>query len=282
MVLHIGAHVSIAGGIQLAPERIVQIGGNCGQIFTHSPRMWDSPRFTDADAAEFRKRVDEYKLGTIISHATYLVNMGSSSAKLFHASIAMLKKELLAAEKLGLPWVCVHPGTHGGNGEEKALQNIVAALDALAGTTKHAGLLLENTAGAGSWTCYKFEHLEYILDHTTFRNIGVLLDTCHTFAAGYNIADKKGLDEMLKTIDVTVGLDRLHAVHLNDSQGDLGGNLDRHEHVGLGKIGEEGMRRVLMHPKLRKLPFILETPEDAKRTHADNIKVVKRLVGSAS
>lgn len=276
MVLLIGAHVSIAGSIVLAPEREHAIGGNCGQIFTHSPRMWDSPRFTDADAAEFRKKVEELLKGPMIAHATYLVNMGSPNPKLYHGSIRMMKKELAAAEKLGLPWVCVHPGS--GADHEKTLQNIVKALDALAGTAR-TGILLENTAGGGSWACSRFEDLKYIVETTKFKNIGVLLDTCHLFAAGYNIADKQGLDDTLKQVDEMIGLKNVHAVHLNDAKGELGGHLDRHEHVGVGKIGEEGMKRILTHPRLRRLPFVLETPEDKKRTHADNIRVAKKLVG---
>ncbi|QQG40021.1 MAG: deoxyribonuclease IV [Candidatus Aenigmatarchaeota archaeon] len=275
----IGAHVSIAGSITEAPKREQDIGGNCGQIFTHSPRMWDSPRFTDADAAAYRKNVESLLKYPMISHATYLVNLGSSDAKLWHASVAMMRKELEAAERLGLPWVCVHPGSHGGAGEEAALKNIVRALDALADASKHAGLLLENTAGMGSWTCYKFEHLAYILNNTKFKRTGILLDTCHTFAAGYNIAEKKGLDETLGTFDELIGLNRLHAIHLNDSKGPLGGKLDRHEHIGLGKIGHDGMRGVLTHQKLRKLPFILETPEDDKRDHAANIAYARKLAG---
>ena len=278
MALLIGAHVSIAGGVAQAPQREAEIGGNCGQIFTHSPRMWDSPRFTDADAADFRQKWADLVKGPVISHATYLVNLGSSNPKLWNGSVDMMKKELAAAESLGLLGVCVHAGSSA-DGVDAGLNNIVRALNALAGVSKHAHVLLENTAGGGLGTCASFENLKFIVDNTKLKTIGIVLDTCHAFAAGYDISSKDGLEKIIKNIDETVGIERLRAVHLNDSKGDIGKHLDRHEHIGMGKIGNEAMKRVLTHPKLRKLPFILETPEDANGDHLKNIAHVKKLVG---
>lgn len=279
MVLKIGAHVSISGSVDKAVDREEEIEGNTGQIFTHSPRMWKPPSIDDGEAEEFREKGEERDVGPWLSHASYLINMGSAKEDLWDKSVKTMKDELKAADKLGLVGTCVHPGTAGDQDEMTALDNVVDALDELKGVSAGALVLLENMAGSGTQLCWSFEQISYLMEETELKEIGMVLDTCHAWAAGYDLGSEEGLEEMIEKLDSEVGLEKVEFIHLNDSKHPLGSEKDRHEHIGEGEIGEEAMERILTHPDLSNKPFILETPVDDERDHADNIRVVRALAG---
>ena len=250
MTLKIGAHVSIAGGIWNAVQNELDIGGNCGQVFTHSPRSWNYPEVKKEDARLFREALESAKIGPFMSHATYLQNLASQDPKLYNGSIKMVLKEAQAASALGIPYVCFHPGTHGGASDEKGIERISTALKTLKGELpKDVTLLLENTAGSGTWVGYKWQHLKAIIDGSGLgEGVGVCLDTQHSFAAGYDWRSRESTDAALKEFNEVVG-----------------------------KIGVEGMKQLVNHPRLRRVPFVLETTIDSTRGHKENIEVVKRL-----
>ncbi|MCK4637120.1 MAG: deoxyribonuclease IV [Methanomicrobia archaeon] len=263
--MRIGAHVSIARGFPSVFDNIKSIGGNCAQIFSHSPRSW---KFKDVQKAEeFRERYKKEDVSPIVIHNSYLVNLASLDKELHRKSMENMRKEFETAEILGVNYVNIHPGS---NKDVKiGLNRIVESLNDI--ETK-AYLLLENTAsGIGS----EFERLRYITENITIK-CGVTLDTCHTYAAGYDIVSN--LDNVLDEFDSIMGLEKLKLIHLNDSKFELGSKRDRHEHIGLGKIGMEGFRNFINHPKLRDIPEILETPVDKRRGFKENIEIVKGLV----
>ena len=263
--MRIGAHVSMAKGFPSVFDNIKSIGGNCAQIFSHSPRGW---KFKDVQKVEeFKERYKKEDIKPIVIHNSYLVNLASLDKELHKKSMENMAKEFETAEVLGIDYINIHPGS---NRDVKiGLRRIVESLNII--ETK-AYLLLENTvSGIGS----EFENLRYIIKNITIK-CGVTLDTCHAYAAGYDIVST--LDNVLNEFDSIIGLEKLKLIHLNDSKFELGSKRDRHEHIGLGKIGIEGFRNFINHPKLRDIPKILETPADERRGFKENIKVVKSLV----
>lgn len=278
MNFKIGAHVSVAGGYKNAIIEAVEIGANCGQIFTHSPRMWAVPNVLKPAADEFKKLKEENGIGPWMAHGTYLMNTASSEPRIWNQSVAMLKKELEAASALGLEYVCFHPGS---NPEaQRGLENLVKAINETAKLYPDVTLLAEIMAGTGNIICNTFEHLKYVLDKSKRKEIGVCLDTCHMYTAGYDIATKNGMKKTMDIIKETIGIDSIKMIHLNDSQYALGERKDRHEHIGKGKIGMEGMKIVLNQKELRKIPFVLETPEDENGYgHKKNIEMAIKLAG---
>ncbi|WP_353563566.1 deoxyribonuclease IV [Longimonas sp.] len=271
----IGAHVSVAGGVEHAVDRQCAIGGTCGQIFTHAPQIWAHTPISDEQVAAFRQGTQERLAGPWMIHASYLVNLGTPKPDLRRRSIHSLQQELDTAAVLGIPYVNVHAGAHTGSGADTGLQNAASALDALE-VPDGVTLLIETDAGSGTKLGARFEELAFLLDASAHA-LGICLDTAHVLVAGYDLTTPAAVDATVDVFDDVVGLDALKTIHLNDSKHACGTHRDEHAHIGEGYIGTAGMQRIVTHPALRDLPFILETPNTDARGHADNIERVRSL-----
>ena len=286
----IGIHTSIAGDIAGALDSAAKLGANALQIFSASPRMWPrgGSRIADADAARFRARRAALALGPLVIHDNYLINLACPDRVMRARSIQAFHEELVRAVALGADFLVAHPGSCLGSERSQAIAEIADGLRQAARGVKTGGLriLIENTSGMGSAVGARFEELRAILDLTGDLPMGVCLDTAHTFEAGYDIATERGLQATVAEADRIVGLDRIHVLHVNDSKTPRGSRVDRHEHIGSGKIGIEGFRRILNHPRLGPgslglagRAFILETPIDRPGDDRRNVRALWELVG---
>ncbi len=271
----IGAHVSVAGGVHHAVGRQLDVGGNCGQIFTTSPQVWATPDIGDDEAEQFRAETAAQLEGPWVIHSSYLVNLCTPKEDLREKSVASMQAEVDAAAKLDIPYVNTHLGAHTGAGVEGGLDNAAAALESL-DVPDGVTLLVESDAGSGTKLGGDFAHLAGVLDRCSL-SLDVCLDTAHAFAAGYDLSTPAGVEETVATFDEVVGLERLRCLHLNDSKHACGTHKDEHAHVGEGEIGVEGMRAVLNHPELRDLPFVLETPTEDGKSYAWNVERAREL-----
>ena len=274
----IGAHVSVAGGVDNAVERQLDVGGNCGQIFTTSPQVWAEPSIDDDQAARFRDETAASIEGPWLIHSSYLVNLCTQKPDLRDRSVASLQAELDSAERLGVGYVNVHLGAHTGAGIEAGLDNAAAAMESLS-VPDGVELLVESDAGAGTKLGGDLAHIAGVIERCHLP-LGVCLDTAHLFAAGYDLSTADGVDATVEVFDDLIGLDRLRAVHLNDSKHGCGTHKDEHAHLGEGEIGVEGIRAVVNHPALRDLPFVLETPTEDGRSYAWNVDRARELRSS--
>ncbi|WP_436926931.1 deoxyribonuclease IV [Halosimplex amylolyticum] len=274
-MIRIGAHTSIAGGVPNAVDEQIEIGGNCGQIFTHSPQVWQDPNIGDDEAAEFRDLVGENDLGPWVIHSSYLVNLCTPKDDLREKSVDSMQKEVDAADKLGVEYVNVHLGAHTGAGVEGGLDNAASALDELE-IPEGVTVLVESDAGSGTKLGGDFEHLAEVLDRSA-QDLDVCLDTAHMFAAGYDLSTPEGVEETVAEFDEVVGLEHLECIHLNDSKHECGTNKDEHAHIGEGLIGEDGMRAFLNHEDLLDVPLVLETPTENGKSYAWNVERVREL-----
>ena len=275
MTLRLGAHVSVAGGVHNAVANQVEVGGNCGQIFTHSPQVWRDPDIGDEEATTFREGTAAELAGPWVIHSSYLVNLCTPKADLREKSVASMQAEVDAAEELGVEFVNVHLGAHTGAGVEGGLANAVSALDDV-DVPDGVRVLLESDAGSGTKLGDEFWHLAEVAEASR-HDLGVCLDTAHLFAAGHDLSTPTAVDETVAAFDDVVGLDRLECIHLNDSKHALGTNKDEHAHVGEGEIGVDGMARVINHPDLGEVPLVLETPTEDGRGFAWNVERVRAL-----
>ena len=263
----LGCHLSIAKGFTGALDAAEDLGTNVLQIFSHNASSWQTRPIAPADAAAFQERRDRSAVEFLVAHTSYLLNLASPEDDLFERSVAALTKEVERAGVLGIEGIVTHLGAHKGAGERKGIERIAAGLErVIAGETfascPDVMLLLENTAGSGTTMGRSFSEIGSILTLLGGGpRLGVCLDTCHAFAAGYDVRTKQGLAATLSAFDRAVGLDRLKMVHLNDSKFPLGSRRDRHEHVGRGEIGEKGICLLVNEKALRDLPFVLETPK---------------------
>jgi len=273
--VRVGAHTSIAGGITNAVDEQLKYGGNCGQIFTHSPQVWQDPSIGDEEADAFRTACRENDLGPWVIHSSYLVNLCTPKSGLREKSIASIQREIDAAAALDIEHVNVHLGAHTGAGVDQGLANAVSALDEL-DVPESVTVLVESDAGSGTKLGDDFEHLARVLDGSE-QDLEVCLDTAHLFAAGYDLSTPAAVDETVATFDDVVGLEALACIHLNDSKHGCDTNKDEHAHVGEGEIGVDGIRRVVTHPVLRDLPFVLETPTEDGKDYAWDIERVREL-----
>ncbi|MBV0923929.1 deoxyribonuclease IV [Halomicroarcula limicola] len=274
-MVRVGAHTSIAGGAYNAVTEQVEYEGNCGQIFSHSPQVWQDPNIDDEEAERFRELSEDNGVGPWVIHSSYLVNLCTPKADLREKSRDSMQKEVEAAAKLGIEYVNVHLGAHTGAGVDGGLDNAASVLDDLAipdGVT----VLVESDAGSGTKLGGDFEHLATVGERTD-QDIEFCLDTAHAFAAGYDISSPEGVEETVAEFDDVVGLDRLACVHLNDSKHACGTNKDEHAHVGEGEIGEAGMRAFVNHDAVADVPFVLETPTENGKGFAWNIERVREL-----
>lgn len=275
--MKIGAHVSISGSLDLSVDRAVAIGCDTFQIFTRSPRRWKINDLNKKTVETFKKKVVNSGLWPIVVHMPYLPNLASPISRIFRASVRSLIEEMKRCEILGAPYLIIHLGNHLGSGVDFGCERIVQAIsEAIASATSRVSILLENTAGSRNSMGSTFEEISVILDRVD-ETINVCFDTCHAFASGYDLRDENAIGETLDKFEDLIGLSRLKIIHINDSKGSLGSGLDRHEHIGLGKIGRKGFRSFLTNPKLRKIPMILETPINKRCDDLGNISIVRKL-----
>ena len=284
----IGIHTSIAGDIAGALDTASKLGANALQIFSSSPRMWPrvGSRIAEADAARFRARRAELGLGPLVIHDNYLINLACPDRVMRTKSIQAFHDELVRAVALGADFLVAHPGSCLGSDMETAVGEIAQGMRQAARGIKLGGLriLVENTSGMGSAVGAKFEEVREILDQTGDLPMGVCLDTAHTFEAGYEITSVEGLEATLAAVDRTVGLRRVYVLHVNDSKTGLGSRVDRHEHIGKGKIGLAAFGRILNHALLGPgavagRAFILETPIDRPGDDRRNVRALWELLG---
>jgi len=273
----IGAHTSIAGGVDNAVEEQLEYDGNCGQIFSHSPQVWQDPNVGDEEAQKFRERTDEEGVGPWIIHSSYLVNLCTPKDDLREKSIDSMQKEVEAADKLGIEYVNVHLGAHTGAGAEGGLDNAASALDEL-DIPENVTVLIESDAGSGTKLGGEFEHLAAVLERSE-QDLEVCLDTAHAFAAGYDLSTPEAVGETITEFDDVVGLENLACIHLNDSKHACGTNKDEHAHLGDGEIGADGIETVVSHDALADVPFVLETPTEDGRGFAWNVERARELRG---
>jgi deoxyribonuclease-4 len=278
----LGAHMSVTGGVDKAILRGHEVGCDTIQIFTRSPRQWRPRVLKDDEILRFRQNGRETGIGPVVAHDCYLINLGSPDEELWQKSLTVFIEELEHCEVLDIPYLVIHPGSHVGTGEEAGLGRIAQAL-ALAHSEVggcRVEVLLEITAGQGTNLGYSFGQLAHLLElFGANRWLGICFDTCHAFAAGYELRTREGYEATFQELDDLIGLQSLKLIHLNDSKGDLGSRLDRHEHIGQGFLGLEAFRMLLNDERFQELPMVLETPKGPDlKEDKDNLRVLRDLV----
>jgi len=278
----LGAHMSISGGVHIAIERARSIDCTAMQMFVKNNMQWFARPLTRDEVRAFVEHRQRAELLSIFAHANYLINLAATNP-LFHAnSIRALSKELASANQLELPFLVLHPGAHRGAGEEAALAKIIASINKVFRKIPKVKtkIALETTAGQGSCVGHRFEHLAHIIDNVREpERLCICLDTAHLFAAGYDIGTESGIRKTFREFDRKIGLDRLVAIHLNDSKTGRGSRVDRHEHIGKGKIGLDAFRFIMRDQRLNKIPKVLETPKGKDlREDVMNLQTLRALV----
>ena len=276
----LGVHVSTEGKIYKAVDRAHKLGCNTMQIFSRNPQRWRESSLGPKDIAEFNRRQEKFKIKPLFIHIPYLINLASPNPRLYKASIEAYIEDIKEAELLKADYIVTHMGSHKETSEEEGLERLTQALKTILDATKDSGvgILLENTAGSGSWLGYDFFHQRLVIEGLKRNDrVGLCVDTAHAYLAGYDISTSDGLKDMLEEIDNMVGIDLIKLIHLNDAKDKLGSHHDRHQHIGKGNIGLAGMERIINHPKLRDVAFILETPRDSMRADRINLNTVKKL-----
>lgn len=280
MVL-LGAHESVAGGIHLAFDRIKEVGGDALQIFTRNQRQWNPAPVTEEERKLFADAWQESANMPVASHASYLINLASGKPDLVKKSITAFADELKRSELLNIPFVVMHPGSHGGDGVASGIERFITNLDlALKLADNQVMVLLETTAGQGTGLGSRFEELATIIEGSKYQEkLGICVDTCHIFAAGYDIRSPESYQETMTEFDRLVGIDRIKFFHLNDSKKGLKCKVDRHEHIGKGEIGLEGFRNLLNDPRFADHPMTLETPKEKDlQEDRDNLATLHSLI----
>ena len=282
----LGAHMSIAGGHALAIERATACGMTACQIFTKNANQWSAKPIAPEAAEAFRARVTASDVGFVVAHDSYLINLASPDDALWERSTAAFADELMRADQLGVPWLVTHPGAHMGSGVETGVARVAAALNRLFAAHPDVGVtvLLETTAGQGTTLGRTFEELATILSLIEDQTrVGVCFDTCHVFAAGYDMRDATTYAATLQAFDDIIGIDRLRLFHLNDSKKGLGARVDRHAHVGDGELGSEAFRLLLTDERFLCHPGILETPKDEDgEDDRRNMALLRGLAGAVA
>lgn len=280
----LGAHMSIAGGVHTAIERAVRIGCTALQMFVKNNNQWKGKALSDEDVATYKDALSKARIGPVVVHDTYLINLCASDRSILKKSRDALTDELQRCEKLGVDYLNFHPGAHMGRGEKEGIERIAESLNMIHTRTKgfRVKSVIESTAGQGTALGYKFEQLKDMIDLVDEQErMAVCIDTCHIFAAGYDIVSEEGYHRTFREFDDIIGLDRLVAFHVNDSKRELGSRVDRHEHVGKGKIGLEGFRLIMNDERFVNIPKILETPKsDDMHEDVENMAVLKGLIGT--
>lgn len=280
MAMLLGAHIPVSGGVFRAPERGRALTCDCMQIFSKNQMQWKAKPLSEEDAHRFKAGIAEHGIVETIIHDSYLINLASPDDELLKKSREAFLDEMVRARKLGVRYLVFHPGAHVGSGEQTGLRRIAESINwarAESGSSE-VELLLEITAGQGSVLGHSFEQLATVIDMLDEpKSAGICFDTCHAYAAGYDVRTPKGYEKTMRQLDDVLGFAQLKAVHLNDSKGKLGSRLDRHEGIGKGYIGFDGFRNMMNDQRFEDLPMVLETPEGEKR-YADELKTLRAMI----
>lgn len=279
----LGAHMSAAGGADKAIDRALSIGCTAMQLFVKNNMQWFAPPFAEKEIRAFLDHPRRGELRSIFAHSGYLINLAATSAEFHGKSLRSLREELVRADQIQMPFLVLHPGAHMGAGVEAGLQKVVASLDEIFAAIPQVKtrVALETTAGQGSSLGHTFEHLATIMEKVREpERLCVCIDTAHLFAAGYDIGTAAGVKKVFAEFDKRIGFDRLVAIHLNDSKTALNSHVDRHEHIGKGKIGVEAFRYVMNEPRFVKIPKVLETPKGKEMAEdVENMKTLRAMIG---
>lgn len=278
----LGSHVSTAGGCDKAIDRALSIGSTAMQIFVKNNMQWFAKPLTTKDADAFTKHPRRAELRSVFGHSGYLINPAATNDETLEKSRRSLREELIRADQLELPFLVLHPGAHIGAGEKAGLEKVVESLDIVLSEIPdcRTKIALETTAGQGTCLGHKFEHLAWILEHSRHRKrLCVCIDTAHLFAAGYDIRTPDGICDTIAEFDEKIGISELAALHFNDSKTELGSHVDRHEHIGEGKIGIEPFRFLMRDSRFADIPKVLETPKGKEMTEdAEAMKLLRSLM----
>ncbi|MGQ9616431.1 MAG: deoxyribonuclease IV [Spirochaetota bacterium] len=282
-MLLLGCHASIAGGYHRAIERGSELSCTALQIFTRNQLQWKSKPVEKRDIELFREARERHQeLRIVFAHGSYLLNLATQDRELRKNSLILLKEELQRCSLLSLPYLIIHPGSHGGAGERDGVGNVISCLMEIGETFKKGTMIcIETTSGQGTGIGCCFEHLRDIVRSFPEGNVGVCIDTCHIFAAGYDLRNRKTYEAMVENFDRIVGLERLKVLHLNDSKGELGSRIDRHEHIGKGRIGKNAFAYIMQDVRFKVVPKIIETPKTGKGDEMDNanLNLLRSLAG---
>lgn len=282
----LGAHMSIAGGVHLAIDRIRQVRGQALQIFLKNQRQWETPALSEDAIARFKDLLKNTGMIPTAAHDSYLINLAAEDPLTAEKSVAAFAEELRRSESLGIRYLITHPGAHLGHGIEAGLERVVSNLDRAISLAEAStvNVLIETTAGQGTHLGSSFEEIAFILSLSKYGgSLGVCLDTCHVFAAGYDFRTEAAFNKTFSSFDRIIGLQRLRFFHLNDSKKGLGSRVDRHEHIGKGMIGLEGFRLLLTEPRFQKHPMVLETPKGKDLAEDKrNLRLLRSLVRTPS
>jgi deoxyribonuclease-4 len=278
-LVKLGLHVSISGTIDQAVDRARELKCDTFQMFTRNPRGWKFKKLVGKEVKEFRRKNDLDKLTPVVAHMPYLPNLSSPKKLIYNRSVKSLSAELDRCSQLGIQYLVTHLGSHMGKGQDLGLERITGAINqAIRENQNEVLLLLENTAGTKNSMGSSFEDLRKILNRVEDRRrVGICLDTAHSYAAGYDLHSPRGVDETLRRFDTVLGFGLLKVIHLNDSKSGLGSGRDRHEHIGMGYIGEAGFKALFKHEAVRDIPFIMETPIDDRRDEVGNMRKAREL-----
>jgi len=278
--MRFGFHISIAGGFSKVVERAEARGCETIQLFSRNPRGWKYAALNETEVQRFRSFTRSANLFPVFLHLPYLVNVAFRASKFYKPSVDSMVTDMGRAEQLGAQYLITHIGHRSKSPEEESIETVAQAINQVFGKVNNSVmLLLENTAGQGSEVGYTFDQIKGIFDKVhAHSRMGVCLDTAHCFEAGYDLSSRDGIERTLESFDRTIGLNRLHLFHLNDSKTPLGSRRDRHWHIGEGYIGLKGFRHLINHPWIRHLPGIMETPRNDTIEDLKNMKVIRSLV----
>jgi len=276
-----GLHISIAGGLEKAFARALDLGCDTMQIFTRNPRGWKFSALGDREVAAFKEERAKNGIGPVAVHMPYLPNLAVGDKEKKEKSVSALSAELERAERLGCEYLVTHLGKGLGASVGEALENVTSGLnEAIVGSeTENVTVLLENASGQGTEIGTTIDELAKVLKELNgLKNrVGICLDTCHAHAAGFDLSLRQGLESLLEQIEQQIGIDRLKILHLNDAQKEAGSRVDRHQHIGLGTIGKTGFSNIVRHPLLKELPGIMETPVNDQGDDEDNMKMIRSI-----
>ncbi len=279
----LGAHMSIEGGLYKAFEKISLVGGQSLQIFSKNQRQWRVPELSPSEIKKFIETWEQWGKGPVAVHDSYLINLANPDGEKANRAVGAFAEEIRRSDQLTIPYLIMHPGNHVGSGPAWGLQQLTANIDhafAQADAAKSVMVLLETTAGQGTGLGASFEELAYVITHSEFNErLGVCFDTCHAFAAGYDISSVTGYEKTFADFDKNIGLERLKFFHLNDSKKGLGSKIDRHDHIGKGEIGLEGFRLLMNDPRFAEHPMVLETPKEKDlKEDIENLELLRSLI----
>ena len=287
MTVKLGFHVSISGSLSKSIDNALSLGCSAFQIFTRSPRQWKTKDIPIEDSTLFIKKLKESPIGfdSVVVHMPYLPNLSAPPSEMYTKSVEVLKEELTRCNLLNIQNLVIHLGSHLGRGPKNGITQLTNACSTALNDFHDSGekkntvkILLENSAGQKNSVGSSIDEISEIFEGLKPDDFGLCLDTCHAFGAGYDITNENGVVHLMDLISNKIGFNRLKVIHLNDSKGQLGSNLDRHYHIGIGKIGEKAFKSLLNNKELRHIPFIMETPIDKVRGNSDNLLFAKNLL----